>query len=183
MTIRLAAPHDIPNIMELEARYFVGNLDQSEQVHGFISTLHSQEWFRWAVDCEGVHIAVSDDGTIEGFIAVTPPPTGAAKPSPIISAMLALTPALAFKGRPISQQRFAFRGPVLIDRSARGQGLYSAFNAVARQTYADRFDIGILFVSADNPLSLHTTTSKLGAEPLAVFDVVDKQYYFLAFAF
>lgn len=184
MEIRLAAHHDIPHIMELEGRYFVGNLDSSEQAHGFISTLHSQEWFGWAVDGAGVHVAVTDAGVVKGFIAVTPPPDGSAPAaSPIVSAMLALAQTLTINGRPIAKQRFALRGPVLIDRSARGQGVYSAFNTVTRQAYADRFDIGILFVSADNPLSLHTTTSKLRAESLAVFEVAAKRYHFLAFAF
>lgn len=183
MTIRPATHHDIPQIMELESRYFVGNLDPSEQAHGFISTLHSPEWFRWAVDCDGIHVAATEDQDVSGFIAVTPPPDSAANVSPIISEMLTLTQTLAFNGRPIAQQRFAIRGPVLIDRSARGHGLYSAFNAVTRRAYADRFDIGILFVSADNPLSVHTTTSKLGAEPLTVFEAEGKRYHFLAFTF
>lgn len=182
MHIRLATRHDIPQIMELEARYYVGNLDPSERSHGFISTLHSREWFDGAVDCAGVHVAVTDDAAVKGFIAVTPPPDRSAA-SPIVSQMLTLAQTLTFNGRPVALQRFAIRGPVLIDRSARGEGLYSAFNTFTRQTYASRFDIGILFVSADNPLSLHTTTSKLGAVSLAVFEVAAKRYHFLAFTF
>lgn len=168
----------------LEARYFVGHLDLSEQVHGFISVLHSQEWFRWAVDCTGVQVAVTDAGVVAGFIAVTPPPARSdAMAAPILAAMMELAETLTFNGRPIAQQRFAFRGPVLIDRSARGQGLYSKFNTVTRRAYADRFDIGVLFVAADNPVSLHTTTSRLGAESLTIFEVDGKQYHFLAFRF
>lgn len=36
---------------------------------------------------------------------------------------------------------------------------------------------------ADNPRSLHTTTTKLGAEPLAEFEVAGRRYHFLAYAF
>ncbi len=171
-------------MMALEERNYVGNLDASEHADGFISILHPQEWFNSAVDCSGVHVAVTDDGAVAGFIAVTPPPTRSdAGSSPIIQSMLELAATLNFNGRPIAQQRFAFRGPVLIDRAVRGRGLYSEFNAVTREAYAKRFELGVLFVAADNPRSLHTTSTKLGAKSLAVFEVDAKQYHFLAFTF
>lgn len=184
MAIRLATRQDIPAVMALEARHYVGNLDTSEHADGYISNLHPQEWFNRAVDTAGVHVAVTDDGDVQGFIAVTAPPTRSdVGTSPIIRAMLELAANLEFNGQPIAQQRFAFRGPVLIDQAARGRGLYSAFNAVTREAYRERFDLGVLFVAADNHRSLHTTTTTLGAEPLAIFEVDARQYHFLAFRF
>lgn len=184
MAIRLATRGDVPEMMALEARHYVGNIDVSELAEGFVSILHPQEWFDWAVDSAGLHVATSDDGAVVGFIAVTAPPNrSGVGSSPIIAAMLELAATLDFNGRPIALQRFAFRGPVLIDRAARGRGLYSAFNAVARKAYAKRFDLGVLFVAADNPRSLHTTTTKLGAQSLAIFEVDARQYHFLAFSF
>ncbi|MGV1035961.1 MAG: hypothetical protein ACOYD0_02895 [Candidatus Nanopelagicales bacterium] len=171
-------------MMALEARHYVGNLDPSERADGFISILHPQEWFNWAVDSAGVHVSVTDDGVVTGFIGVTAPPTRRDEgSSPIIRAMLELGATLKFNGSPVAQQRFAFRGPVLIDRAARGRGLYSAFNAVTGDAYRERFDLGVLFVAADNARSLRTTSTKLGAKSLAVFEVDAKQYYFLAFTF
>ena len=41
----------------------------------------------------------------------------------------------------------------------------------------------MLFVSAENPRSLHTTTTKLGATPLADFQADGHNYHFLAFPF
>ncbi len=182
--IRLASPSDIPALMALEERNYVGNLRPSEQAAGFISMLHSQEWFTRAIEASGVHVALDEDGGVAGFIAVTAPPRlSEVSSSPIMRAMLELAQELDFNGRPIAQQKFAFRGPVLIDQAARGRGIYSAFNDVTREAYQGRFDIGVLFVSADNPRSLHTTTTKLGATALAVFEVDSKQYHFLAFTF
>jgi hypothetical protein len=184
MEIRLATRQDIPAMMALEERNYVGNLDPSQHADGFISILHPQAWFGWAVASGGVHVAVADGESVQGFIAVTEPPTDSAVgSSPIVDAMLELAATLEFDGRPIAQQRFAFRGPVLIDRAARGRGLYSAFNAVTREAYRARFDLGVLFVAADNPRSLHTTSTKLGAESLATFEVDARQYHFLAFRY
>jgi hypothetical protein len=184
MEIRLATEHDIPAIMALEAKYFVGNLDEVEQTQGFISVLHTREWFQWAVDCDGVHIAVSDAHGVVGFIGVTPPPTRSdPAPSKIIGTMVDLADTLKFHGRRVSDHRYALRGPVLLDRAARGQGLYSAFNSVTRKVYADRYDLGVIFVSVDNPVSLHTTTTKLGAESVAIFEVDANRYHFMVFGY
>lgn len=184
VAIRLATRQDIPAMMALEARYYIANLDPSERANGFISDLQSQNWFTRAVDSAGVHVAVADDDAIVGFIAVTDPPARSQVGlSPIIRAVLDLAGSLEFNGKPIAQQRYALRGPVCIDEAARGRGVYSAFNAATRAAYRDRYDLGVLFVAADNPRSLHTATTKLGAKSLAVFEADSRKYQFLVFTF
>ena len=183
LTIRLAVPADIAALMELESRYYVGNLDPAEREDGFLSILHSADWFSDTVAAGGLHVA-EIGGAIAGFIAVTPPPARAdSRPGSITRAVLELAETLEFRGAIIARQRWAFRGPVLIDRAARGQGVYVAFNDVTREAYRDRYDVGVLFVAADNERSLHTTTTKLGAETLAVFDADGRRYRLLAYAF
>jgi hypothetical protein len=183
VTIRLAQQSDASGLMTLESRYYVGNLDQSRRADGFISVLHSRDWFERTISDGGLHVAVIE-GTVAGFIAVTDPPlrTASGLP-PIMTAMLDLAETIEFNGAPIAAQRYALRGPVLISEQARGRGIYGAFNIVTAQAYRDRFDIGVLFVSTDNPRSLHTTTVKLGATPLAVFEADGATYHFLAFPF
>lgn len=170
--------------MLLGSRNYIGNLNESDLVNGFISILHPQEWFDRAVAADGVHVAVSDDGAVVGFIVFTDPPSPAeAEPFPILRAMLDLTASVEFDGAPIAEQRYAFRGPVLVDRTARGHGLYTAFNATVREAYRNRYDLAVLFVSAANPRSVHTTTIKLGATPVATFEVDDQTYHLLAYSF
>lgn len=181
--IRLATPADVPALLALEARYYVGNLEPDSRADGFLSVQHSAEWFESAVAAAGIHVA-EIDGRVVGFIAVTqPPPRAATQPGSFIRALLDLAETTSFHGCPIASRRFAVRGPVLIDESARGRGIYTAFNAAAREAYRDRFDIGVLFVAADNPRSLHTTTTKLGAEPLAEFEIGGRRFLFLAHDF
>lgn len=181
--IRLATPVDAPALASLEARYYIGNLPPESRDNGFISVQHSAEWFAAAVTSAGVHVAEMA-GDLVGFIVVTGMPRWAeTQPGSISRAMADLAEATSFRGRRLASQRVACRGPVLIAEQARGQGIYTAFNAATREAYRDRFDVGVLFVAADNPRSLHTTTTKLGAEPLASFEVGDRRYHFLAYAF
>ncbi len=180
--IRLATHDDVAGLAALESRYYIGNLDPDQLADGFISVLHPPRWFTQAVDAGGVHVAVTGEDAVAGFIGVTAPPDPAETGLPaIVRAMLDLAQTLEWHGRPIALQRFAFRGPVCIGAEIRGRGVYSAFNAVAAKAYRDRFDLGVLFVAADNPRSVHTTTSKLGAQSLAVFEADGRPYHFMAF--
>jgi L-amino acid N-acyltransferase YncA len=180
--VRPAELRDVPGLTALEARYYIGNVDPADRAGGFISVLHSTEWFAAAVDSGGVHVAVTEDDAVAGFIVMTAPPDRAAAGlSPIITAMLELAKTLEMNGRPIAAARYAFRGPVCIDESVRGRGVYSAFNAVIRETYRDQFELAVLFVAADNSRSLHTTTSTLGARSLAEFEADGRRYHFLAY--
>ncbi len=183
LTIRPAGTDDIPALMDLEAHYYIGNLDPAQRADGFLSILHSEEWFTDTVRAGGIHVA--DAGSaVGGFIVVTPAPVQV-EPGipPITRAVLELAQVLEFRGVPIARQRWAFRGPVLVDTSLRGRGVYTAFNDVTRQAYRDRYDVGVLFVAADNPRSLHTTTTKLGAQVLAEFEADGHRYHFLAYPF
>jgi hypothetical protein len=184
VAIRLAVRADVPKLHEFEGRFYVGNLSESERADGFISVWHSVEWFTRAVDSGGIHVAVTDGDRIGGFIAVVAPPDPTDPDIPEVTrGMVQLARTVKMNGRPIADQRYALRGPVCISPELRGRGVYSAFNAVTLQAYRDRYDIGVLFVSADNPRSLHTTTGKLGATDLAMFDADGKRFHFLAFEF
>lgn len=184
VTVRLATDHDVGGIVDLESRYYVDNLDVAARAKGFISVLHSPAWFAATVDSGGMHVAATADGEIAGFIAVTDPPDrNTADPGLIVRAMLDLADTIEVNGKPIAAQRWALRGPVCIDEAFRGCGIYAAFNAITGELYRDRYDIGVVFVAAANPRSLHTTTTKLGARSLAEFEVNSARYHFLAFAF
>lgn len=183
-SVRLATPRDVPAVTRLEGRYFVGNLDVTQRSGGFVSVRHSEQWFSDAVEEGGIHVAEDSAGELRGFIAVTPPPDPAEPGlSPVVAAMLKLAAQVEYQGELIASQRYALRGPVVIDQTARGHGLYARFNSVTGQAYRGRFDLGVLFVAADNPRSLHTTTTKLGATPLATFEVEDASFHFLGFSF
>ena len=184
VTVRLATQRDVAGIVDLESRYFVDNLDESARAKGFISVLHSPHWFAAAVDSRGMHVAATTDGHIAGFIAVTDPPsrTSADLP-PIVRAMLDIADTIDVNGKKVAAQRWALRGPVCIDEAFRGGGIYGAFNAATGNFYRYRYDIGVVFVAAENPRSLHTTTTKLGARSLAEFEVDSARYHFLVFDF
>ena len=90
--VRLAELRDVAGLTALEERHYIGNLDPAKRAGGFISILHSTQWLAAAIDSGGVHVAVTEDDAVAGFIVMTAPPDRAAAGlSPIIRAMLELT--------------------------------------------------------------------------------------------
>ena len=170
--------------MALESRYYIDNLEPAERANGFISVLHPATWWTRVIEGDGVHVAVTENDTVAGFMVVISPPDPSEAGLPaVLKGMIDLTETIEMNGTPIARQRFAVHGPVCIAEELRGQGVYSAFHAATLEAYRGRFDVAVLFVAADNPRSLHTTTTKLGAQSLAVFEADGRRYHFLAFAF
>jgi hypothetical protein len=149
-----------------------------------MSVLHPAHWWDRVIEGEGVHVAVTEDDQVAGFMVVIPPPDPAEPGLPdVLKVMLELAETLAVNGTPIAEQRFAVHGPSCIAEEVRGQGVYASLHAATKDFYRDRFDVAVLFVSADNPRSLHTTSTRLGARSLAEFDADGRRFHFLAFEF
>ena len=182
--IRLAQQRDVGGLAALESRYYIDNLAPAQRADGFISISHPAHWWGRAIEVGGVHVAVTGNDDVAGFMVVTAPPDPTEMDLPaVIKGTLDLTESLEMNGTPIAAQRFAIHGPVCIAEEVRGRGVYSSLHAATRDAYRDRFELGVLFVAADNPRSLHTTSAKLGARSLAEFEADGRRYHFLAFEF
>lgn len=181
-TVRLGTVDDVLGVRLLESRYFIGNLAPEHRADGFLSMIQPEGTFERVATAGGLHVAVDPAGVVGGFIVIAPPLLVCpGSPPPIVERMLALADTVEYRGRPISSYTHALRGPVCIDERLRGHGLYGRFNAVTKAAYSDTFDIGMLFVSARNPRSLRTTTSKLHATVVADFEVGGESYHFLVY--
>lgn len=180
--VRPGTVDDVPGVRALESRYFVGNLAPEQRADGFLSVIQPEGSFERIAAGGGLHVAVDAAGEVVGFIVIAPPPpTGQQTTSPILARMVELADTVEYRGRRIASYRYALRGPVCIDERFRGHGLYGRFNAVTKAAYSGTYDIGILFVSARNPRSLRTTTTKLNATALDTFNVGDESYHFLVY--
>lgn len=181
--IRLARDDDVTGLSALESPYYIDNLDPAQRADGFISILHPPHWWDRVIEEGGVHVAIAG-GEVAGFMVVItqPDPNETGLPA-VLREMLILTETVEMNGTPIARQRFAVHGPVCIAEEVRGQGVYSSLHAITQEAYRDRFDLGVLFVAVDNPRSLHTTGTRLGAQSLAEFEADGKLFHLLAFEF
>lgn len=101
--------------------------------------------------------------------------------SPVIAKMLASYDELAFEGRRLTEFSSYIYGPVCIAREHRRRGLLRGLYEAQKRDLAGRFEIGVAFVSRDNPHSLSAHVGGLGMIEAGDFSVNDKRYVTLAF--
>jgi len=175
---RRAVLDDYPAIVRLNEENFIANLSAEERRQGFLSARFTLEQTARIAGDLGTIVAVVD-GQVAGFLCAfrNEFDTG----SPVIATMLDSYDRLIFAGRPLSAYRSYIYGPVCIGREQRGRGLLRGLYEAQKKDLAGQFEIGVAFVSRDNPHSLSAHIGGLGMVEAGDFEVKDNRYATLAF--
>jgi predicted GNAT superfamily acetyltransferase len=176
---RCATVHDYPAIIELQAANHIRNLSLDERGQGFLSAEFSESQIAAIAEDLGIIVAVSA-GELAGFLCAFGKEFNHG--SPVIAKMLGSYERALFEGRPLSAYDSYIYGPVCIARAFRGRGLLRGLYEAQLRVLAGRFDVGVAFVSRDNPHSLSAHVIGLGMKEAGEFEVGGKSYVILAFA-
>jgi predicted GNAT superfamily acetyltransferase len=175
---RRAIAADYDQILRLQGANFIANLTEEERKQGFLSALFTPEQTAQIAEDLGTMVAVVDN-RVAGFLCAfrNEFQTG----SPVIAKMLESYGRLIFDGRPLSSFDSYIYGPVCIGREFRGRGLLRGLYDAQKKDLAGRFEIGVAFVSRDNPHSLSAHVAGLGMTEAGDFQVKGNAYATLAF--
>lgn len=175
---RRAKPQDYPAILALQSANFIANLTEEERNQGFLSAQFTVRQTAQIAEDLGTMVAVIDD-CVGGFLCAFRKEfdTG----SPVITAMLDSYDRLSFQGKPLSSLNSYIYGPVCIGREFRGRGLLRRLYEAQKKDLAGQFDIGVAFVSRNNPHSLSAHVAGLGMIEAGDFVVKENVYATLAF--
>jgi hypothetical protein len=99
----------------------------------------------------------------------------------VIAKMLESYDRLFFGDRPLSSFKSYIYGPVCIGRDYRRRGLLRGLYEAQKNDLAGRFDLGVAFVSRNNPHSLQAHVAGLGMCEVGDFEAADNIYVVLAF--
>jgi len=175
---RRFCPDDLPEIMRIQSANLIPNLSRAEQTDGFLSAEFSPDQFVH-MDRE-IPLIVADCGSRLGGYLCGCSLASCAK-VPLLAHMAALLPATMYRSKPVNQYGAFIYGPVCVDRPMRGKGILEGLFRAYKDQLAGKFDIGILFVSLDNPRSLRAHIHKLGMTKLRNFSFNDRDYALLVF--
>jgi hypothetical protein len=175
---RRAASRDYGGILRLQEANFIANLSPEERLEGFLSAQFTPRQVAEMAADLGTMVAVAGD-VVAGFLCAfrREYETG----SPVIAKMLAAYERVRFEGRPLSSYSSYIYGPVCIDRAYRRRGLLGGLYRAQRSDLAGRFDVGVAFVSRDNPHSLQAHVAGLGMTEVGDFALNERSYVILAF--
>jgi hypothetical protein len=175
---RRALVSDYPAILRLQSANYIGNLSIEERHQGFLSAEFSRQQVAEMAEDLGTMLALVE-GEVAGFLCAFRKEFNHG--SPVIDEMLRSYDRVAFGGRPLAMFSSYIYGPVCIARAYRGQGLLPGLFEAQKEDLAGQFEVGVAFVSRDNPHSLRAHVSGLGMTEVGEFQLKGNSYVTLVF--
>jgi hypothetical protein len=176
---RRFAPEDLPEILRIQKENFVSNLSTEERQDGFLSVEFTPQQFE-EMNRE-IPIIVADLGSqLCGYLCGIS--LRSAAQVPLLAHIIGLFEETSFQNRFLDRYHSFIYGPVCVEKQARGQRVLEGLYAELLHQITGDFEVGVLFISHDNPRSLHAHIHKLGMEKVRDFEFNGKAFGLLAFA-
>lgn len=180
MTIefRSATTADIQQILALHARYQVDTINEADKADGFITTAFDKTQLTELIEQEhGLFVALKGNEIVAYAMAAS---WGFWSHWPMFAHMIKDLPNLQYKGYVLSTENSYQYGPVCVDKSVRGQGVFEGVFSFALQEMSKRYPVLVTFINKINPRSFAAHTKKVGLDVIQQFEYNNNQYYELA---
>ena len=174
---RVAAPADFEGILLLQHQNLKTTL-QEDLSQGFLSIEFTREQLHSINSELGIFVALQEKEVVGYLIAES---IEFAIGSPLIAYLLKRLREFVHEGATLSACCLFVYGPVCIDKQHRGQGVLQELFRVMVQTLRGNYDVGVGFVSEQNPRSLAAHQGKLGMQVVDEFELGGNNYKTLVF--
>lgn len=179
MQIKSACFEDIPGILTLLQANHVSNLSEVEKKNGFVTTNMTDQQLAALIEKEsGVTIAKADNGKIVAFAMA-----GSWEywsEWPFFAYMIEKLPEFSLNGQQLTTKNSYQYGPICIDPSVRGTGLFAKVFFASLASMKDRYPLMATFINQVNPRSYAAHTRKAGMAEVGTFDFNQNHYYLMA---
>lgn len=177
--IRQATIEDVPGVVALLQANHADNLTEEEKKGGFVTTKMSNEQMRALIEQEnGITIAVDEDGKVLAFAMA-----GSWQfwsEWPLFRRMIELLPEFEYNGVIPDMENSYQYGPICVDRSVRGTGVFHDVFMESLRSMKDRYPMMITFINQVNPLSYAAHTRKVKMDEVGTFDFGENHYWWMA---
>jgi GNAT superfamily N-acetyltransferase len=152
LTVRLAQPQDLPEILRLQSVNLPENISAEEYAEqGFVTVHHTLDILQ-TMHALAPSVVAFSGAQLAGYALVMPVSCGPL--IPVLQPMIASFDRLSFKGRALSEQRYYVMGQVCVARPFRGQGVFDALYAGHAREYGGTYDCTVTEISLKNPRSM-----------------------------
>ena len=144
MQLRHANLSDIDDILRLHYRYQVNSIDAADKADGFITTAFTKEELtELIIYQQGLFLAVKEDVIVAYAMAAT---WSFWSRWPMFAHMIEGLSELSYAGQVLTTENSYQYGPVCVDKSVRGQGVFEQIFEFALQTNVEPLsDLGDLY--------------------------------------
>ena len=179
MTIKQATKQDIEAIMQLQEKYHVSNLTETEkQTKGFVTMKVTHEQFAHLTVSSGVFIAVAESGQLAAY-ALTSDWTYYSQWA-IIQEMESLLTDFSLENVAITTKNSFQYGPVCIDEAFRGQGILGQLFKAIQSIYVPKYVFAITFINKQNERSMKAHARQTPLSIVGDFRFNGNEYWALA---
>ncbi len=175
---RPALTSDISDVLSLHYKYHVDSIREEDKADGFVTTPFTQEHMLSLIEQESGLFVALVDGRIVAY--ATSASWGFWSRWPMFQHMIDDLPNLQYQGIQLTVDNSYQYGPVCVDKSVRGHGVFEAIFEFALDKMSHRYPIMITFVNKINTRSMEAHTRKIKLDIIQEFGFNNNQYYELA---
>ena len=178
MEIRYATTADLDGLLDLLQANHVNSIPENEKKDGFVTTNITREQLCELIDKEnGVTVAI-DKGQMIGFALAGS--WDFWKPLPLFAYMIEHLREFQLHGHTLTEENSYQYGPVCVDRTYRGTGVFERLFTYSLESMAPRYPYMATFINQINPRSYAAHTRKAGMEESGKFDWNGNHYWLMA---
>ncbi len=179
MITRKAKTTDIAGILTVQSKNLYTQLSEADRLaYGFVTTPFESEQLQHLIDQDGAFVA-EVDGTIVGYAFAAS--WEYFSQWPIFPYMVSRFPQIpSFQGQVITDQNSFQYGPVCVDRTQRGTGIFPTLFKTMCNGMTARYPIGYTFINKQNLTSI-AAHQKLQLQVMDEFEFNGNAFYGLAF--
>ena len=170
---------DYPAILRLQSANYIANVSEQDRSAGFLSAEFTPEQVAAMAEDLGIMLAI-ESRIVAGYLCAFRNEFNHG--SPVLAKMLESYDRVQFDEKPLSAYRSYVYGPVCIGGDYRRRGLLRGLYEAQKKDLAGQFEVGVAFVSRNNPHSLQAHVAGLGMTEVGDFEVKGNVYTILAFS-
>ena len=178
MEILQATMEDFDGIVKLLKTYHVDYISAEDKKDGFVTTNLTDEQLRRLIEEEnGVTIA-KENGRVYAFALAAS--WDYWKEWPLFEYMIERLEDYQLDGVTITKENSYQYGPICIDKSVRGTGLFEKVFFASLASMKDRFPIMATFINKINPRSYAAHTRKVHTTEAGTFQFNNNNYFLMS---
>ena len=178
IAFKVAETQDIDAVLKLHARYQVDSISEDDKKDGFITTAFTHAQMQRLIEEEqGLFLALKDEQIIGYAMAAS---WEFWSIWPMFAHMIKDLPNVSYSGIQLSTDNSYQYGPVCVDKTYRGQGIFEQLFEYSLQKMSTRYPVLVTFINKINPRSYAAHVNKARLDVIKEFTFNNNHYYELA---
>lgn len=178
VTLKTASLDNVEEILTLHYKYQVDSISEEDKADGFITTAFTESHLTRLIEEEqGLFIAIVNNEIVAYAMAAS---WQFWSQWPMFQFMIQNLSDSRLDNQLINAENSYQYGPVCVDKSVRGSGVFEQVFEYALAQMHKRYPIMVTFINKINPRSLQAHTQKTSLEVINIFEFNNNNYYKLA---